>query len=552
MKSSSGAVALAVAAAACQPPTAIRPPDPRATAEPASDASGSTTAIAGFGPAAARREHGQERRFLAGVSPDQVSAFHRTLTAEPHRATSPRNTELARWIAAQWRAQGWDQVALRTYQAYYSEPEEVALEMVAPVAHRATLREDAYDVDPSSRHPGISGAYSAFSASGDVTAEVVYAHAGDPDDYDMLRARGISVAGKIVLVRYAYPYSFRGFKVMTAERAGASAILLYSDPAEDGFVRGKTYPDGPWGPEGHIQRGLASYASIVPGDPTTPGWPSVAGARHLEPSRAPTLPAIPVLAISSRDARPLLEHMTGDEVPAPWRGGLPIPYRFTGAVKAHLRVKMSSGLRTYTNVEARLTGRDHPEQWVSLGNHRDAWVFGGADASSGTASLLELTRGLGALARSGWRPRRTIIVCSWDGEEEGMIGSTEWVEQYVEVLERNLVAHLNVDMSIRGVLSLFTGEPDPNFEALAVPSLAGMIVEASHDVPAPNGKTLYDAWRRTRTLEFAAPADLTDANLVITRIDPSSDHLAFLHHLGRPVIAMTYAGQYGVYHSAHR
>src|SRR5262245_23177387 len=191
---------------------------------------GTAPAITGFTAASAARERAAEQRFLAGVSPDQVSAFHRNLTAAPHRATSPRNTELARWIAERWRAQGWDDVTLPTYQAYFSEPQEISLEMVSPVRVRAGLREDSYEIDPQSRNPDISGAYSAFSASGDVTAEVVYARGGDPEDYDVLREHGISVTGKIVLVRYAYPYSFRGFKAMTAERAGASAVVFYSDP----------------------------------------------------------------------------------------------------------------------------------------------------------------------------------------------------------------------------------------------------------------------------------------------------------------------------------
>lgn len=541
------AVVLPFAALACGSPAG--PP-----AAPGANDPGRAPAISGFTAASAASERGAERRFLASVSADQVNAFHRELTAEPHRATSPRNAALARWIADHWRAQGWDDVALTTYQAHFSEPEEVALEMVAPVHHRAVLREDGYDVDPQSRRPDVPGAYSAFSASGDVTAEVVYAHGGNPEDYEVLRAHGISVAGKIVLVRYSYPYSFRGFKVQAAERAGASAIVMYSDPAEDGFVRGKTFPDGPWGPESHVQHGFTSYAWRAPGDATTPGWPSVPGARHLDPSQpgqVETLPGIMALAISWRDARPLLEHMTGDEVPAAWRGGIPITYRFTGGVKAHLRVKMVSGLRTYTNVEARITGSEQPDQWVVLGNHRDAWVYGGADPSSGTAAMLELSRGLGALRRAGWRPRRTIVVCSWDGEEEGLVGSTEWAEQHAAALERHLVAYLNVDTAIFGVLSLLTGKPDPNFEAIAVPSLAGMIVEASHGVPAPNGPTLYDAWRRTRAGEFASPSELSDANLVVTDIDASSDHAVFLQHLGRPVIELTYAGQYGVYHSAY-
>ena len=507
--------------------------------------------ITGFAAAGAAQEHALERSLVSGISADQLGAFHRELTAEPHRATSARNTALAGWIADAWRAQGWDEVALRTYEAYFTEPADIALEMIAPVTYRAALREDGYAVDPQSRRTGLPGAYTAFSASGDVTADVVYARGGDPEDYEVLRRHGISVAGKIVVARYAQPYSFRGFKVMTAEHEGAAAIVLYSDPAEDGAARGPTFPDGPWGPESHVQRGLAGYASIVPGDVTTPGWPSLPGARRLALDQAATLPRIPVLAISARDARPLLANMTGEQVPAAWAGGLPITYRFAGGVRAHLRVQMTGALRRYVNVEARIRGSEHPEQWVVLGNHRDAWVYGGADPGSGTAAMLELTRGLGALHRAGWRPKRTLVVCSWDGEEEGLVGSTEWAEQYAAELERGLVAYLNVDTAIFGVRSLLTGADDPNFEAAAVPSLEGMIVEASRELPAPNGPTLYQAWRRTRGRELGSQDAAGDGDLVIGAIDASSDHAVFLQHLGRPVVSLTYAGQYGVYHSIY-
>lgn len=429
-----GPATLAVLAAiACGAPSGDR----GGVARPPGDAA----AITGFTRADAARERAAERQLLSGASADRVSAFHRTLTAEPHRATSPRNTELARWIADTWRAQGWEDVVVRTF------------------------------------------------------------------------------------------------------------------------------PDGPWGPDSHVQRGMTGYMSIVPGDPTTPGWPALPGARHLAPAETGVLPRIMALAISARDARPLLEHMTGSPVPRAWAGGLPITYRFTGGVTAHLRVKMASGLHDYVNVEARIRGSEHPEQWVAIGNHRDAWVYGGADPSSGTASMLELTRGLGALRRGGWRPLRTIVACSWDGEEEGLVGSTEWAEQYAGELERNLVAYLNVDTSIFGVRSLLTGATDPNFEVVAVPSLSRLIIEASHDVPAPNGPSLYAAWRRTRGLELAAeqaaaggapaagpgsaPGAAGDADLVIEAVEASSDHAAFLQHLGRPVLAMTYSGQYGVYHSIY-
>lgn len=539
------AATVALPAGACRSPAAE---GPRESAE-----------LAGFTAAEGATERAAERRLVAGVSPDQLSAFHRRLTAEPHRATSPRNTELAGWIAELWRAQGWSDVALRTYPAYFTEPEEIALEMVAPIRVRAALREDAYAADPQSGRPGLPGAFSAFSAPGDVTADVVYARGGNPEDYAVLRQRGIAVAGKIVLVRYAHPYSFRGFKVLTAEREGAAAILLYSDPAEDGAARGPTFPDGPWGPDSHVQRGLTAYASIVPGDVTTPGWPSQPGGWRLAPEQATTLPKIPVLAISARDARPLLEHMTGDAVPAAWAGGLPITYRFTGGVTAHLRVRMATGLRSYVNVEARLRGSERPEQLIVLGNHRDAWVYGGADPGSGTAAMLELTRALGALHRAGWRPRRTIVVCSWDGEEEGLVGSTEWAEQFAATLERDLVAYLNVDTAIFGVRNPVTGAADPSFQAAAVPSLAGLVVDASRALAAPNGPTLHAAWRRTRAIDLAAATGgiagsgsaAADTDLVDAAIDASSDHAAFLQHLTRPVVSLTYAGQYGVYHSIY-
>src|SRR5947207_4455202 len=363
--------------------------------------------ILGFSPPHAAAEPTLESTFQSIPSAEKAREWHRTFTAEPHPAASERNNQLADFIADEWRKQGWDDVAPRRYDVLHSRPRSVSLEMTEPFHFTASLREDDYNVDPDTKNPAASGSYFGYSASGDVTAELVYAHSGNPEDYNLLRKNGISVRGKIVLVRYSNPYSYRGFKALTAEREGAAALLIYSDPAEDGSARGKVFPDGPWGPESHIQRGAITYDYIVPGDPTTPGWASVPGAKHIAPEEARSLPKIPALPLSWRDAKPLLENMNGPEAPKDWQGALPITYRFTGAVSVHVKVDMDTSMQPYTVVEARIRGSELPDEWVLLGNHRDAWVFGGVDPSSGTASIMELTRSLGELKQGGVRPRRT-------------------------------------------------------------------------------------------------------------------------------------------------
>ncbi|HEV1994210.1 MAG TPA: M28 family metallopeptidase [Candidatus Acidoferrum sp.] len=506
--------------------------------------------ILGFSPPHAAAEHEVESTFQSIPSPEKAREWHRTFTAEPHPAASDRNNQLADFVAEEWRKQGWEDVTLRRYDVLHSRPRSVSLEMIEPVHFTASLREDAYDVDPDTKNPAVSGSYFGYSASGDVTAEVVYAHSGNPEDYDLLRKNGISVKGKIVLVRYSNPYSYRGFKALTAEREGAAALLIYSDPAEDGSTRGKVFPDGPWGPESHIQRGAITYDYIVPGDPTTPGWASVAGAKHIAPEAALSLPKIPALPLSWRDAKPLLENMNGQEAPRDWQGALPITYRFSGAVKVHVKVDMDTSMQPYTVVEARIRGSELPDEWVLLGNHRDAWAFGGVDPSSGTASMMELTRSLGELKQRGIRPRRTILVCSWDGEEYALTGSTEWGEQFADELKKKLVAYLNVDESVAGAATT-AGPEGLSFSPSAVASLAPMLVEASKDLRAPSGKSLYEAWRATTMRDSKAGSAPFDSALVETRIGSGSDHTVFLNHLGRPVINLGFTGDYGVYHSMY-
>ena len=508
------------------------------------------TPILGFTPEHAATQHQLETTFQSIPSPEKAREWHRTFTAEPHPAASERNNQLAQFIAEEWRKQGWEEVTLRRYDVLHSRPRSVSLEMTAPVHYTASLREDSYEADPDTKNPAASGSYFGYSASGEVTAEVVYAHSGNPEDYELLRKNGISAKGKIVLVRYSNPYSYRGFKALTAEREGAAALLIYSDPAEDGYTHGKVFPDGPWGPESHIQRGAITYDYIVPGDPTTPGWASVPGAKHIAPEEARSLPKIPALPLSWRDAKPLLENMNGTEAPKDWQGALPITYRFNGAVKAHVKIDMDTSLQPYTVVEARIRGSELPDEWVLLGNHRDAWVFGGVDPSSGTASMMELTRSLGELKERGIRPRRTIVVCSWDGEEYALTGSTEWGEQFAEELKKKLVAYINVDESVAGAAT--TAGPDGlSFSPSAVASLAPMVVEAAKDVRAPSGKSLYEAWRATSMRDAKVSSPPPDSALVATRIGSGSDHTVFLNHLGRPVINLGFTGDYGVYHSMY-
>ena len=506
--------------------------------------------ILGFSPAHAAAEHQLETEFQSIPSPEKAREWHRTFTAEPHPAASEGNNQLADFVADEWRKQGWEDVTLRRYDVLHSRPRSVSLEMIAPVQFTASVREDAYDVDPDTKNPAVSGAYFGYSASGDVTAELVYAHSGNPEDYDLLRKNGISVKGKIVLVRYSNPYSYRGFKALTAEREGAAALLIYSDPAEDGSTRGKVFPDGPWGPESHIQRGAITYDYIVPGDPTTPGWASVPGAKHIAPEEARSLPKIPALPLSWRDAKPLLENMNGHAAPKDWQGALPITYRFTGRVKVHVKIDMDTSMQPYTVVEARIRGSELPDEWVLLGNHRDAWAFGGVDPSSGTASMMELTRSLGELKQRGIRPRRTIVVCSWDGEEYALTGSTEWGEQFADDLKKKLVAYLNVDESVAGAATT-AGSEGLSFSPSAVGSLAPMLVQASKEVRAPSGKSLYEAWRATAMRDLKTSSPPLDSALVETRIGSGSDHTVFLNHLGRPVINLGFTGDYGVYHSVY-
>jgi N-acetylated-alpha-linked acidic dipeptidase len=506
--------------------------------------------ILGFTPAHATHESQIEEKFKSIPTPDEERRQHRIFTQEPHVAGSKRNNELAEYIRDEWKKQGLEDVIIREYDVYGTNPKSASLEMIAPTHYQAVLREAPLPGDEDSKNPAISAAWLGMSISGDVTAPLVYAHSGNPEDYDLLRKNGISVKGKIVLVRYSNPYSYRGFKALTAQREGAAAMLVYSDPADDGYKKGKVDPDGPWGPEYKIQRGAITYDFMVPGDPTTPGWPSVPGAKHIPIEDAISAPKIMAMPLSWHDAKPLLENLDGPIAPDSWQGGLGFPYHLgSDKEKVHLKIEMENGLQPYYVVEGRIRGAELPDEWVVLGNHRDAWVFGGVDPSSGTASMMELTRALGELKQQGMRPRRTLVICSWDGEEVGLTGSTEWGEQFANDLRAKAVAYINVDEATSG----------PNFHGQAVASLAPMLVETSRTLKDPSGKTLYEAWKATAAKEKEEghqstqmnDSGVADGQLADTRIGSGSDHTVFLNFVGMPVIGLQFDGDYGVYHSAY-
>jgi N-acetylated-alpha-linked acidic dipeptidase len=472
------------------------------------------------------------------VSTERIDEFLRYFTAKPHAASSPRNDELAGYVREKWKEFGLEGVTLATYDVLLSFPKSIIVELVAPQSLRLKIEEKGYPEDPDTLNPNVGIPYNAYSRSGDITAPLVYANGGNPEDYGWLEKRGIDVKGKIALVRYSSPYSYRGFKALTAEKRGLAGLLIYSDPKEDGEARGPVFPDGPWGPLSHIQRGGIPYDFIYPGDPLTPEWASKPGARRLSPEEAETLPKIISVPLSAENALPLLKSLDGETAPPAWQGALPLPYRLSGSqTRVRMRVEMEEPIRTITNVIGSLKGTDHPDELVVVGNHRDAWVYGGHDPSSGTACLMELARALGEAKRAGFRPRRTVVLASWDAEEFTLTGSTEWGEDNKDWLRNNLVAYLNVDSSASG----------RNFSVQGVPSLIPLIHGALKEAEDPVEKRpLYEVWKSGIIDE-----DGKKEGGQVEPIGSGSDHAVFLQHIGAPALDMSFSGDYGVYHSVY-
>jgi N-acetylated-alpha-linked acidic dipeptidase len=504
-----------------------------------------TAGLAGFTREHATGHAALERRFLELPSADRILEAHRFLADKPHLAGSERDRELAEWTRARFDSYGLEEVTITTHEVLLPWPEEVSVEMTAPRAWRASMREDPVAGDAYTHiQPDTAGLpYHAYSASGEVTAPVVYAGSGNPADYDWLATQGIDIRGKIALVRYSVPYSYRGFKALTAQQRGAAGILIYSDPADDGYAKGKTYPDGPWGPESHIQRGGIVYDFMVPGDPLTPGWTSLPGARRIPKEEAASLPKIISAPLSYKDARVILEALGGPEPPKEWRGALPLTYRAgPGPATVRLRVRADDRIRPIWTVTGAIRGSQRPDDVVIVGNHRDAWIYGGVDPSSGSAALMELARTLGELKRRGWRPVRTILFASWDAEEFTLTSSTEWGEQHETTLRGHAVAYLNVDSAASG----------SNLSVAAVPALNRLIEDVAQKVTDPNSRlTLAGAARDRRTRERGALPGGSGDDLVDNRLGSGSDYTVFLNYLGVPIADLSFDGPYGVYHSIY-
>jgi N-acetylated-alpha-linked acidic dipeptidase len=477
----------------------------------------------GFTRGTAAAEAAVERRFLALPSAENIRDEHRIFTAAPHMAGTVRDHELMERIRDRFASYGLEDVEVTTHEVLLPWPEVVTVEMVSPAHWRASMREEPIAEDPDTQiPPGQAGLpFHAYSASGDVTAPLVVAGSGNPSDYEALSRRGVDVRGKIALVKYSVPYSYRGFKALTAQERGAAGILIYSDPADDGAGKGAVYPRGPWGPPSHIQRGGVVYDFMVPGDPLTPGWESLPGARRIDRADAVSIPAIISAPLSYEDARVLLAADT------------PV---------VRMVVRSDDSIRPIWTVTGMIRGNEHPDQMVIVGNHRDAWIYGGVDPSSGSAALMELARTLGQLKREGWRPKRSILFASWDAEEFTLTSSTEWGEQHADRLRRDGVAYINVDSAASG----------STFSASAVPALNRLIAEAASDVRDPVVHIPIAAVsRERRARDRGALPGASSESLVDNRLGSGSDYTVFLNHLGIPVADVTFDGPYGVYHSLY-
>ena len=498
----------------------------------------------------------------------------KTLTKAPHWASSPEDYDTAVYVAEKFKAAGLE-TQIVPYKVLLNKPIKIVIEAFDAAGHKLMSGPTPEHVDatkdggdPFQADPRVLPAFNGSSPSGDVTAEVVYANYGSPADFKKLAEMGVTVKGKIVVVRYGANY--RGIKVYDAQLAGAKGVLIYSDPADDGYYQGDMYPKGAYRPESAVQRGAVQFLPIYPGDATTPGVASTMDLPDSQRIAADKIqanwPSIPANPLSYLDAAPILKAMGGAATPRSWQGALPFTYHVggTASVTVHMHLEMDTKLRTIWDVIGTIDGTDPAEKdnWVVAGNHRDAWVYGAVDPNSGTAAMLETVHGLGALLKQGWKPKRRIVMASWDAEEEGLIGSTEWVEEHENSL-RHAVAYFNTDVAVSG----------PSFTASAVPSLKQFVREVTREVASPAGGSVYDQWLKGQprhggdegeepdpvnpgtnaTMEAPRAARRGDANPVnevrVGDLGSGSDFTPFFQHEAVPSTDIGSNGPYGVYHS---
>jgi N-acetylated-alpha-linked acidic dipeptidase len=507
-----------------------------------SSAFSQTATIDGFSQDRLAAQRRWEDAFRAVPASKSAREHLRILTREPHIAGTKEDYDTAIYVRDQLRGYGIP-AELRQYDVWLNYPKSPAvLELITAKRQRLNINEAVVSKDPSSSHPKITPLFNGYSASGDVTAPVVYANYGLPNDYDDLKKAGVDVKGKIVIVRYGN--SFRGVKAKVAQDHGAIGCIIYSDPADDGYMQGDVYPKGPWRPVASGQRGSVQFLFDYPGDPLTPGRPSIDGVPRLKPEEATDLTRIPVQPIAYDVAKTIIAPLKGPVRPRGFQGGLPFAYHVGGTdeVKVRLKVDMDYKIRPIWNVVAKIEGSAEPNRWIVLGNHRDAWVFGAVDPNSGTSAMLEVGRGLGELLKQGWKPRRTIVFCSWDAEEYGLIGSTEWAEELAGELREKAVAYLNLDAAVSGA----------NFGASSVPSLWKLMRSVTRDVKDPkSGKTVYQQWQDQARENRPEDQRATAGEARIGPLGSGSDYTPFLQHLGIASTDMGFGGDYGVYHSAY-
>ena len=501
--------------------------------------------LAGFSDASARVEREWEAKFRAIPDPANLRAYVKRLSARPHAVGSAYDKDNAEWILSQFKAWGLE-AKIETFDVLFPTPKERRLEMIAPTRFVAALQEPAVAVDPTSGQTKEQlPTYNAYSADGDVTGPLVYVNYGVPDDYDRLQRLGVSVKGAVVIARYGH--SWRGIKPKVAAEHGAVGCLIYSDPRDDGYFEGATFPAGPFRPDEGVQRGSVMDTYYV-GDPLTPGVGATKDAKRLALKDVTVITKIPVLPISYGDAKPLLAALGGPTAPEAWRGALPITYHVgPGAAEVHLVVKSNWDIKPVYDVIATIPGSTFPDEWVIRGNHHDAWVNGAEDPVSGQAALLEEARAYGELLKQGWRPKRTIVYCAWDGEEPGLLGSTEWAETHAAELSQHAVAYLNSDSNGRGYLSMGGSH-----------TLEAFYNDVARDITDPESGV--SVWKRLRLHRIADAKTAEERKEIRKRPDLrigalgfGSDYTVFLDHLGIPCISLGFGGEDegGIYHSIY-
>jgi N-acetylated-alpha-linked acidic dipeptidase len=487
-----------------------------------------------------------EREFRALPDPAVARDSMRRLAAAPHHLGSPEGAKNAEWILAKFQEWGLD-AHIETFEVLFPTPKERVLELVEPVKFRATLAETVLKDDPTSGQTAQQlPTYNAYSTDGEATAPLVYVNYGMPEDYEELERLGVDVRGKIVIARYGG--GWRGIKPKAAGERGAVGCIIYSDPRDDGFFEGAVYPAGPFRPEQGVQRGSVADMPTHPGDPLTPGIGATHDAKRLDRKDAQTITKIPVLPISYADAKPLLAALEGPVAPEAWRGALPLTYRVgPGPAKVHLKLVFDWKIVPARDVVAKIEGSVWPDEWVIRGNHHDAWVNGAEDPVSGLVALLEEARSLGALVERGWRPKRTIVFCAWDGEEEGLLGSTEWAETHAAELSVKAVAYINTDGNGRGFLN-----------AGGSHSLEAVVTGSASEVEDPEKKISVLARARLKAIASAEkPEDRREtrdhAGLRLEALGSGSDFTPFLQHLGIASLNLGFGGEDngGIYHSIY-